>query len=79
LGLQKAGNATDVRPTSEAVYCVSRAAGNEADAAFLVKEKLSSRNSSVHGFSKAELKTLALSLIQTWAKALKIRLMSVFQ
>ncbi len=46
-----------------------RAAGNEADAVFLSNEKLNSTNLSVHGFSKARLKTLVRGLIQTEAKA----------
>ncbi len=56
-----------------------RAAGKEADAAFLANQKLNFMNSGVHGFSKARLKALALSLIQTGAKVLSIKLLSVFQ
>jgi hypothetical protein len=36
-------------------------------------------NSGLHGFSKARLKIHALSLIQTGAKMLKIKLLSAFQ
>jgi hypothetical protein len=47
-----------------------RAAGSKVDAAFLANKQLNFMNSGVHGFSKARLKTLALSLIQTGAKVL---------
>ncbi len=56
-----------------------RAASNEADAAFLANQKLNFTHSGVQGFSKARLKALALSLIQTEAKVLSIKLLSVFQ